>query len=310
MVSDKVTAKTAPDTPASEPNWDVDVFISRINTSSTDTGVNNDQGGGKLRPNEGGGKLQGNPGDAPPAPVPPSEQEEGGGGKLKPFGDGGKLNPLGAGDGGGKLNPLGGDGGGKLNPLGGDGGGKLNGFDGAASGDHQIINGDHSITNIENTPLNGASSALENGDFANFKKAIEKAYEDCGCDGTKFQEFGDKLAAKMKGKGFDVKTGKGAIAIHQVGAPNGVEFKMDGELDFNTGKIKAEAKAQTYDWTTKQDVEGSPADAIRRINRGFSEGRPFADERRSGETPRSQLDQRLQRLMKPAPPPEPRRKAN
>jgi len=344
MVNDNVASQRQPDAgPSTTPNWDADLFRTAYTrpTESTSTnsgssfGSGSGDGGGKLSPNDGGGKIQDNPGTVPPAPNAPSTEtgtESGagktkptepdfsdayqrlrerlqgggggkiteGGGKLKPVEGGGKLNPFDGGD-GGKLNPNDGGDGGKLNPN--DGGGKLNENDGSGT------------DKVENNPLNDAEKAAVKGDYNGLKKALEKAFENSGIDSKRFKEFGQKLAEQLKDDGFTVKAGDGKIAIHRDGDPLAVEFKMDAELDFNTGKIKAEAKPQTYDWNTKKDVSGDPA-AVIKGSRGQSDKtiqpKAEADLReeayredttgKNGNNVKStNLDNRLNRLMRPSP---------
>jgi len=350
MVNDNVAPQRQADAgPSTTPNWDADLFRSSFirpmesTSNGSSTGSGSSDGGGKLRPNEGGGKIQDNPGTVPPAPSAPSTETgtdsgagrykptepdfsdayqrlrerlqgggklnegggklkpiEGGGGKLKPVEGGGKINPFDGGD-GGKLNPNEGGDGGKLNPN--DGGGKLNENDGSGN------------DRVEGNPLNEAEKSAIKGDYNGLKKALEKAFENSGIDSKRFKEFGQKLADQLKDDGFTVKAGEGKIAIHRDGDPLAVEFKMDAELDFNTGKIKAEAKPQTYDWNTKKDVDGDPA-AVIKGSRGQSDKtiQPQAEADLREEAYRedttgkngnnvkpTNLDNRLNRLMRPSP---------
>ncbi|MBX9690492.1 MAG: hypothetical protein K2X27_27500 [Candidatus Obscuribacterales bacterium] len=166
--------------------------------------------------------------------------------RPNPFGDllggPGKVNP-GGDNSPGKINPGGDSSPGKINP-GGDAPGKIN--SGGADTPQDKL--DRAVA------VDASTKAASGGDAAGLQKQLQSAFEKMGGDPNKFQRFAEDLATKLKDEGITVKAGKGSVAFHKDGSADAVEFKMDGNLDPTTGKIKGEAKAQSYDWVTKQDT--------------------------------------------------------
>jgi hypothetical protein len=154
--------------------------------------------------------------------------------------------PADTGGGGGKLND---GGGGKLN----EGGGKLEPRDADPE----------KVRQLTETTRGEAAAAARGGDVTKLQQSLKTAFEQLGGDQAAFKAFGQQLAKDLGKDGITVKAGNGVMSMHRDGSPTGVEFKMDGKVDFQTGKVKADVKAQTYDWVTKKDVPGNAADALK-----------------------------------------------
>ena len=153
---------------------------------------------------------------------------------------------------------------GKINDGGSDnnGGGK---FPGDAPGKMNPI-GDSPQDKLDRkAAVDSTSNAARAGDSNQLQKSLKDAFEKMGGDPNKFEKYGKELAEQLKKEGITVKPGKGSIAFHKDGSGDGVEYKMDGNLDPQTGKVVGEAKAQSYDWVTKQDTNKNPNDVIKQL---------------------------------------------
>lgn len=115
--------------------------------------------------------------------------------------------------------------------------------------------------------LRASKDAFRTGKLDDLQNSIKNAFEKCNGDGSKFQKFGEELAEQMKKEGITVKVGKNSMSVHREGSPYGVEFKADANLDFKTGKVKADVSAQAYDWVSKKDVNVKAEDVIKDINK-------------------------------------------
>lgn len=153
---------------------------------------------------------------------------------------------------------------GKINDGGSDSPGKLNPFD--APGKMNPI-GDTPQDKLDRkAAVESTSNAAKSGDAAQLQKTLKDAFEKMGGDPNKFEKFGKELAEQLKKEGITVKPGKASIAFHKDGSADGVEYKMDGNLDPSTGKVVGEAKGTAYDWVTKQDTNKKASDVVGQLN--------------------------------------------
>lgn len=110
--------------------------------------------------------------------------------------------------------------------------------------------------------IESISEALQSGDYDGLKSTIEKAFEGARGNIQQFEKFSEQLQEELADQGYDVKFGRNRLSIHEQGSPNGVEFTLSGDMNVQTGEFSGKARAQAYDWNTKQDVNVAPEEAL------------------------------------------------
>lgn len=97
--------------------------------------------------------------------------------------------------------------------------------------------------------------AIRGGNVEAVSESVKQAFEKYNGDGTKFKKYAEELGRQLTSEGVSIKAGKTGFSIHRDGSPYGIEFAIDGNLDFQTGLIVSKVVGQPYDWQTKRDAK-------------------------------------------------------